>query len=92
MNDENANTETPPDITQGVEPDPMEAIAAGLYEIFGKPDFPRQQVIRVGWKWLDKLQGTELKPEEEPVFDPSDIENFDDWFDWCIEQIYGKAK
>jgi hypothetical protein len=92
MNDENANTETPPDTAQGGEPDPMEAIAAGLYEIFGRPDFPRQQISRVGWKWLDKLQGRELEPEEEPVFDTSDIGSFDDWFDWRIEQIYGKAK
>jgi hypothetical protein len=41
---------------------------------------------------LDKLQGRELEPEEEPVFDTSDIGSFDDWFDWRIEQIYGKAK
>jgi hypothetical protein len=42
MNDENANTETPPDTAQGGEPDPMEAIAAGLYEIdFRQAGFPQ---------------------------------------------------
>lgn len=92
MSDERADTGGPADVAQGVEPAPMDAIAAALLEIFDTPGFRRQQIIRVGWGWLDKLQGTEPEPEEEPVFDASDIWSLSDWFDRCVEQLEAKDK
>src|SRR5262245_60057434 len=62
----------------------MEKIAAALMQIFAKTTPRRSPLRRVGWRWWDALQGVE------PVFEVSDIESFEDWFDDYLRELEAK--